>query len=115
MITISKNDLIETVRLRASGGANPEYDRALVELAADLLGLGPEYADDRESVETQILGRTIRAEEDYVYGVRYTDGTHRARGSRAAAESLISAQHGDVLVRMIRPATVVTASWEIVR
>lgn len=39
--------------LRSESGENPEYDRALVELSANLLGIDP---DNRNDIANEILG-----------------------------------------------------------
>ncbi|TDP92336.1 hypothetical protein EDF62_1542 [Leucobacter luti] len=113
-VTLSTEAIIETARLLAScSGESPEYDRALVELASDLLDLSAQRADDPESVELIILGRTVRADDDYRWGVRYTDGSIRGRDTRAEAEALLSAEHGDELVRAA--SDLPGATWEVVR
>lgn len=52
--------MIEAARSLASDGdgANLEYDRALTELCATVLGLNDLYADSPAAAEALILGRT---------------------------------------------------------
>ena len=54
MSELTPEHIIATARdLRSVDGEHPEYDRALVELTGDLLGVP---ADDRRDVRRQILG-----------------------------------------------------------
>lgn len=110
------SEVIASARSLASTGDNPEYDRALVELTANLIGLTQEYSDCPEAVETQILGRAVRNEDDYIYGIHYADdNTYRTCGTRARAVERMSAAHGDRLVRRSRKVEVPMGSWEFVR
>lgn len=53
----SPSPVIEAARgLASDRGENPEYDRALVEVSATLLGLSSAYADDPEGVRRAVLG-----------------------------------------------------------
>lgn len=58
-MSIKKRHVIEAARgLASDSGENTEYDRALVELAATLIGERSLLADDFEEVELIVLGRS---------------------------------------------------------
>lgn len=110
-------EIIEIARdLSGPGSHNPEYDRALVELAAAILGLSNAYADAPDQITALILGKTPgkdrdgtspkpealpEGEERRSYASELADHLLRMWGDRSVKLYAAQGKH-DRIIRLIR-------------